>query len=140
MNDLLIRCKYKIGCLKYIAIESKENNELLVPVQVYLSEVQVNATPYGTDTIKTNVKYKVSKNGKSKWVEENEIYNSKEEIYEKMNIVSDKNAEYNKEKCTYQVILKDFPYGLCKKQKYCPPVICPTNYLECPVYNNENNK
>ena len=82
MNDLLVRCKYKIDCYKYIALKSKKSNELLIPVRVFLSEVQINVTPYGLDTVKTNIKYKVSKNGKSKWVNENEIYNTKEEIFQ----------------------------------------------------------
>lgn len=42
-------------------------------------------------------------------------------------------------KCTYQIKLKDFPYRCCNAQKYCPPVLCPDNYLECPVYSQEYN-
>ena len=42
-------------------------------------------------------------------------------------------------KCKYQVTLKDFPYNCCKVQKYWPPVLCPHNYLECPVYSQEYN-
>ena len=36
--------------------------------------------------------------------------------------------------CKYQIILKDFPYYCCIAQKYCPPVFCPYNYMECPIY------
>lgn len=42
-------------------------------------------------------------------------------------------------KCKYQITLKDFPYSSCNAQKYCPPVLCPYNYLECPVYSQEYN-
>lgn len=42
-------------------------------------------------------------------------------------------------KCKYQITLKDFPYNCCKAQKYCPPVLCPINYLECPIYSQEYN-
>ena len=42
-------------------------------------------------------------------------------------------------KCPYQITLKDFPYRCCNAQKYCPPVLCPDNYLECPVYSQEYN-
>ena len=42
-------------------------------------------------------------------------------------------------KCKYQVTLKDFPYHCCKAQKHWPPVFCPYNYLECPVYLKEYN-
>ena len=42
-------------------------------------------------------------------------------------------------KCKYQIILKDFPYNCCSAQKYCPPVLCPYNYLECLVYSQEYN-
>lgn len=42
-------------------------------------------------------------------------------------------------KCKYQITLKDFPYCCCNAQKYCPPVLCPYNYLECPVYSQEYN-
>ena len=42
-------------------------------------------------------------------------------------------------KCKYQITLKDFPYHCCNAQKYCPPVLCPDNYLECPVYSQEYN-
>ena len=42
-------------------------------------------------------------------------------------------------KCKYQITLKDFPYNCCIVQKYCPPVLCPHNYLECPVYSQEYN-
>lgn len=42
-------------------------------------------------------------------------------------------------KCKYQITLKNFPYNCCSVQKYCPPVLCPHNYLECPVYSQEYN-
>lgn len=42
-------------------------------------------------------------------------------------------------KCKYQITLKDFPYDCCMAQKYCPPVLCPHNYQECPVYSQEYN-
>ena len=42
-------------------------------------------------------------------------------------------------KCKYQITLKGFPYRCCNAQKYCPPVLCPNNYLECPVYSQEYN-
>lgn len=42
-------------------------------------------------------------------------------------------------KCKYQITLKGFPYSCCNGQKYCPPVLCPNNYLECPVYSQEYN-
>ena len=42
-------------------------------------------------------------------------------------------------KCKYQVTIKDFPYSCCKAQMYCLPVLCPTVYLECPVYSQEYN-
>ena len=42
-------------------------------------------------------------------------------------------------KCIYQITLKNFPYRCCNAQKYCPPVLCPDNYLECPVYSQEYN-
>ena len=42
-------------------------------------------------------------------------------------------------KCKYQITLKGFPYNCCNGQKYCPPVLCPNNYLECPVYSQEYN-
>lgn len=42
-------------------------------------------------------------------------------------------------KCPYQITLKDFPYRCCNAQKYCPPVLCPDNYLECPVYSQKYN-
>lgn len=42
-------------------------------------------------------------------------------------------------KCKYQITLKDFLYNCCKVQKYCPPVLCPHNYQECPVYSQEYN-
>ena len=41
--------------------------------------------------------------------------------------------------CNHQITLKDFPYPCCKAQKYCPPVFCPYNYMECPVYLKEYN-
>lgn len=41
--------------------------------------------------------------------------------------------------CKYQITLKDFPYHCCVAQKYCPPVFCPYNYMECPVYLKEYN-
>lgn len=41
--------------------------------------------------------------------------------------------------CKYQITVKDFPYKCCKAQKYCPPVICPNNYGECPVCSQEYN-
>ena len=41
--------------------------------------------------------------------------------------------------CKYQLILKDFPFYCCKAQKYCPPVICPKNIEECPIYKERNN-
>ena len=41
--------------------------------------------------------------------------------------------------CKYQITLKDFPYHCCMVQKYCPPVFCPYNYIECPVYLKEYN-
>ena len=42
-------------------------------------------------------------------------------------------------KCKYQITLKNFPYNCCSAQKYCSPVLCPHNYLECPVYSQEYN-
>lgn len=42
-------------------------------------------------------------------------------------------------KCPYQIALKNFPYRCCNAQKYCPPVLCPDNYLKCPVYSQEYN-
>lgn len=42
-------------------------------------------------------------------------------------------------KCKYQNIIKDFPYNCCKAQMHCPPVLCSTNYLECPIYSQEYN-
>lgn len=42
-------------------------------------------------------------------------------------------------KCKYQITIKGFPYYCCGEQKYCPPVLCPANYLECPVYSQEYN-
>ena len=41
--------------------------------------------------------------------------------------------------CKHQIILKDFPYYCCKAQNHCPPVLCPKNYLDCPVYLQEYN-
>ena len=41
--------------------------------------------------------------------------------------------------CKYQILVKDFSYNYCSAQKYCPPVVCPINYLECPVYSQEYN-
>jgi hypothetical protein len=78
-KSLLINCQHKIGCFKYIAVKQKSNGKL-VPLQVYLEEVQINATPYDGDTITVSAKYKVNYRGKTKWVNENEIYNTKEEI------------------------------------------------------------
>lgn len=42
-------------------------------------------------------------------------------------------------RCKFKITLKDFPYKCCNAQKYCPPVLCPNNYLECPVYSQEYN-
>ena len=42
-------------------------------------------------------------------------------------------------KCKYQVTLKDFPYHCCNAQKYCPPVLCPHLFFECPVFPKEYN-
>ena len=42
-------------------------------------------------------------------------------------------------RCKFQITLKDFPYNCCNAQKYCPPVLCPNNYLECHVYSQEYN-
>jgi|GEM_PF-2894455 len=41
-----------------------------------------------------------------------------------------------KNKCKYQIKLKDFPYYCCNAQKYCPAIICPLNYKDCEVYKN----
>lgn len=81
INDesLLIKCQHKIGCFKYIAVKQKHNSKL-VPLQVYLEEVQINATPYDGDTITVSTKYKVSYRGKTKWVNENEIFNNAESV------------------------------------------------------------
>ena len=49
-ENLLVTCQHKIGCFKYIAVKQKSNGKL-VPLQVYLEEVQINATPYDGDTI-----------------------------------------------------------------------------------------
>lgn len=43
------------------------------------------------------------------------------------------------DKCEYEVRIRDFPYSCCKAQKHCPPVLCPTNYKECPVYKQKYN-
>ena len=82
-ENLLVKCEHKIDCFKYIAIKKKSNNEL-VPLQVYLEEVQINAIPCGFDKIAASVKYKVRYRNKIKWVNENEIYNTKEEILKKL--------------------------------------------------------
>lgn len=42
-------------------------------------------------------------------------------------------------RCKYQITLKNFPYNCCNTQKYSPPVLCPNNYMECPVYSQEYN-
>lgn len=42
-------------------------------------------------------------------------------------------------RCKFQITLKDFYYNCCNIQKYCPPVLCPNNYLECPIYSQEYN-
>lgn len=39
--------------------------------------------------------------------------------------------------CKFRITLRDFPYNCCNAQKYCPPVLCPYNYLECPIYSQE---
>lgn len=77
-KDLLIRCRHNIGCFKYIVTERKTDGEL-VPLRVYLNEVQANATPCEKDTVYVSVKYKVSRSGKTKWVKEEEIYDTKEQ-------------------------------------------------------------
>lgn len=43
------------------------------------------------------------------------------------------------DKCNYQVIIKDFPYYCCDKQKYYSLVVCPNNYSKCPIYSQEYN-
>ena len=78
-ENLLVTCQHKIGCFKYIAVKQKSNGKL-VPLQVYLEEVQINATSYDGDTITASAKYKVNYRGKTKWVNENEIFNNAESI------------------------------------------------------------
>ena len=78
-ENLLIKYQHKIGCFKYIAVKQKSNGKL-VPLQVYLEEVQINATTYDSDTITASTKYKVNYRGKTKWVNENEIFNNAESI------------------------------------------------------------
>ena len=77
-KDLLIRCRHNIGCFKYIVVERKSDRELL-PLRVYLNEVQANATPYDNDIVNVSTKYKVSRCGKTKWVKEEEIYDTEEQ-------------------------------------------------------------
>lgn len=79
-KDLLIRCHHQIGSFKYIIVKRKQDNKL-VPLRVYLNEVQANATPYNKDSIVVSTKYKIHYHGKTKWINENEIYNTKEEAY-----------------------------------------------------------
>lgn len=43
-------------------------------------------------------------------------------------------------KCKYQLIISNCPYYCCKAQEGCPPVYCPNNIDECPIYNNKNNE
>ena len=77
-ENLLIRCQHNIGCFKYIVVERKTDGEL-VPLRVYLNEVQANATPCEKDTVYVSAKYKVSCCGKTKWVKEEEIYDTEEQ-------------------------------------------------------------
>ncbi len=79
-KDLLIRCHHQIGSFKYIIVKRKQDNKL-VPLRVYLNEVQANATSYDKDSIVVSVKYKIRYCGKTKWINEDNIYDTKEEAY-----------------------------------------------------------
>lgn len=44
---------------------------------------------------------------------------------------------FKKQTCQYQLFLEDFPYVICLKQEGVVPVMCPSSYYGCFVFNQK---
>lgn len=81
-EELSVSASHMVGKFKYVIGENSKGEK--GPCEVYLEEAQLSVTPAGGGCVHVSTKYKVMKRGRTWWEKENDIYDTKEDVYQKL--------------------------------------------------------